>query len=278
MGRAVGSGQSAVCREDGAAHGSPCSAPAAAGSTVGRTITFPHLVKGGPGGGGPRRTGHNADRRKGAGLRRTVGDAGRCARVSRPRTGRPKVSRSRLPLHHPTPPPHPPLCAGLPTPHPARPKVSRSRLPLHHPTPPPHPPLCAGLPTPHRADRRSPAPVCRCIPSGPRPLRFATLPGIDQPNQLLQPPIRHDHIIIEQHEVFAACRLEPLVDRCRKPAICGVGNDRHRHIGHVAHASQIVGRPIGRPIIDDDQLPRPPRMALERGEALPGERKLASTG
>ena len=57
MGRAVGSGQSAVCREDGAAHGSPCSAPAAAGSTVGRTITFPHLVKGGPGGGVPAEPG-----------------------------------------------------------------------------------------------------------------------------------------------------------------------------------------------------------------------------
>ena len=84
--------------------------------------------------------------------------------------------------------------------------------------------------------------------------------------------------LIQQHLVFAACRLEPLIDRCRKPAICGIRNDRHRHTGHAAHASQILGRPIGRAIIDDDQLPRPPRMALERGEALPGELKLASTG
>ena len=202
--------------------------------------------EGGARGGGPRRTGHNADRRKGAGLRRTVGDAGRCA-------------------DSPTPPAD---------------RRSPARLPLHHPTPPPHPPLCAGLPTPHRPDRRSP--VSRLpsrIPSVPRrPPASHPRPGIDQPNQLLQPPIRHNHIIIEQHEVLATCRLEPLVDRCRKPAICGIGNDRHRHIGHVAHASQIVGRPIGRPIIDDDQLPRPPRMALERGEALPGELKLASTG
>jgi hypothetical protein len=52
---------------------------------------------------------------------------------------------------------------------------------------------------------------------------------VGQRNKLTQSPIRDDHVIVEQGKELAPCKLEPLIDRRRKPSIRLIGDDSHRH-------------------------------------------------
>ena len=92
-------------------------------------------------------------------------------------------------------------------------------------------------------------------------------------NQLIQPAIGHHDIIIQQHQVFPASKLQPLIDRGRKTQVCGIGNHGDRH-GRQVPRPPGKGPSIVRPVVDDDQLPRRPGVDLERGDALLGKLKL----
>jgi hypothetical protein len=101
--------------------------------------------------------------------------------------------------------------------------------------------------------------------------RANILLGVCQFNQLPQPAVGDDDIVIQHHQVFAAGGLQSLVDRGREPQVFGIGDDRDRHGRTIRHTRQLNVRMIGRPVIDDDQFPRRPGMAFERGDALPGK-------
>jgi hypothetical protein len=100
------------------------------------------------------------------------------------------------------------------------------------------------------------------------------LRGVCQSDQLPQPAIGHHHIIIQHHQVFAARRLQPLVDRGREPQVFGIGDDRDRHGRTIRHTLHVNVYMIRLPVIDDDQFPRRPGKALESGDTLPGKFKL----
>ena len=95
-----------------------------------------------------------------------------------------------------------------------------------------------------------------------------------QRDQLIEPAVGHDHVVIEQHQVFPAGKVQPLVDGGREAPVGGIAHDGDRHAGKVADAGQVHAGPVGRPVIDGDQLPRRPRVVLEGGDALPGELEL----
>jgi hypothetical protein len=110
----------------------------------------------------------------------------------------------------------------------------------------------------------------------PRPLRIKPPLHIHQPNQLIEPPIRHNDIIVHQHQILPARQPQPLVDRRRKTEVRGIGDHRHRHGRHVANSGQIGRGIIRRPVIDNDQLPRRPRVAFECSDALLSKFELAA--
>ena len=83
-----------------------------------------------------------------------------------------------------------------------------------------------------------------------------------QRHKLVKPPIRDHNIVVQQHQVFPARVLQPLVDRRGKPAICGIGDDSHGHGRSVLNAGQVISRAVGRPVIDNDQLPARPGLRI----------------
>jgi hypothetical protein len=97
---------------------------------------------------------------------------------------------------------------------------------------------------------------------------------IHQRHHLFQPCICHHDVVVKQHQIFAACHLQALVDRRRKPAIGRIADHGHRHVRCILYAAEISTGSIRRPIIDDDQLPRRPGVLPQRADALPGEFKL----
>ena len=52
----------------------------------------------------------------------------------------------------------------------------------------------------------------------------------------------------------------------------------HGHGRDVLHAGEVIGRAVGRAVVDDDELPVRPGLAKECGEALPGELELIPAG
>jgi hypothetical protein len=66
-----------------------------------------------------------------------------------------------------------------------------------------------------------------------------------------------------------------LVDRRREPSTCGIGDDGDRHGRSLLHARQVRGRLIGQ-TVDDDKLPRLPRVSPESGDAP--HRRVTSSG
>jgi hypothetical protein len=116
-----------------------------------------------------------------------------------------------------------------------------------------------------RIDRRSPF---------PGDILFPPRLGIGQSNHLIQPGISHDDVIVQKHQVFTARKLQPLVDRRRKSKVLGIRNHGDRHSRQVSRAGQVKSGPIGRPVVDGDQLPGRPGVFLEGGKALLGKFKL----
>jgi hypothetical protein len=87
---------------------------------------------------------------------------------------------------------------------------------------------CARVSRPRtRIDRRSPF---------PGDILFSPRLGIGQCNHLIKPAISHDNVIIQQHQVFPARKLQPLVDRRRESQVCGIRNHSNRHSRQVARA------------------------------------------
>jgi hypothetical protein len=96
--------------------------------------------------------------------------------------------------------------------------------------------------------------------------------------ELIEPGVGDHDVVVEKKHVFAARQLQPLINGGRKSAIGGIGNHRDRHGRRILHAAQIRARAISRAIIDDDQLPGPACMALERGDAVAGKLELVPAG
>ncbi len=101
---------------------------------------------------------------------------------------------------------------------------------------------------------RVPVPIFRepARPNSLAPFRTAVDPHFGQGDELIEPEIGDDRVVIEEDEVFAAGVLQALVDRRGEPDILGVGDHRDRHARGVLHAGQVGGRIVGRAIIDDD--------------------------
>ena len=74
------------------------------------------------------------------------------------------------------------------------------------------------------------------------------------------------------------CLVQPLVDRGREAAIGPVGDHGHGHRCGVLEAGQVVEGAVGRPVVDDDQLPGRVSVAHEGADALSGERELVPAG
>jgi hypothetical protein len=59
-------------------------------------------------------------------------------------------------------------------------------------------------------------------------------------------------VVIEQHQVLAASKLQPLIDRSRKPKVCDIRDHGDRHGRHIPHAGNVKRGPVVRPVVDDD--------------------------
>jgi hypothetical protein len=92
-----------------------------------------------------------------------------------------------------------------------------------------------------------------------------------QSDELVEPGFGDDRVVIEQDQIFPAGGLQALVDRRGKSDILGVGDHSDRYARGVLHAGQVGGRLVGRPVIDDDQLPGGAGESEEGLEAEPGE-------
>ncbi len=91
---------------------------------------------------------------------------------------------------------------------------------------------------------------------------------------MIQPPLGNNHIVIEQNQILSPCLPQPLVDRGRKAHVPSISNNPDRHGRHILNARQVIPGAIGRAVIDDNKLPRLPRMAAKRSETMPGKLKL----
>ena len=76
---------------------------------------------------------------------------------------------------------------------------------------------------------------------------------------------------------FPASQPQPLVYGRRKTQVGRVAHDGHRHPRHVTHAGQVNARPLGRPMINYDQFPGRPGVALEGGNTLLGKINIVPT-
>ena len=97
-------------------------------------------------------------------------------------------------------------------------------------------------------------------------------------DELIEPSVGNDDVVVEQHEVFAARKFKPLVDGCGEPAIYRVADDGDGHGRGVLEASQVICRSVGRSVVDDDQFPVGPGLPHERDDALPGILELVPAG
>ena len=102
------------------------------------------------------------------------------------------------------------------------------------------------------------------------------MPG--QRDELIEPAVGDDRVIVEQDEVFPARGLQALIDRAGEPQVPRIGDDRDRHGGGIADPGQVGGRVVGRAVVDDDQLPVGPGVAEERPQAQLGESPLIPAG
>ena len=101
---------------------------------------------------------------------------------------------------------------------------------------------------------------------------------LGQGDELIEPELGDDRVVIEQDEVFPAGILQALVDRRGESDIPGVGDHGDRYACGVLDAGQVGGGVVGRAVIDDDQLPGGPGESEEGLEAMSGERTLVEAG
>jgi hypothetical protein len=101
---------------------------------------------------------------------------------------------------------------------------------------------------------------------------------IDKRDEMVQPRIRHHHIVIQQYPLLAPRHAQASIDRAWKPAIDRVSNDSDRYGRSILDADQLLPGPVGRAIIHEDQLPRRPGISEECPQAMPGEFELVEAG
>ena len=65
-----------------------------------------------------------------------------------------------------------------------------------------------------------------------------------QRDELMEPKLRYDRIVVEQDELHSPRFLQPLVDRYGKPDFLSVGDQGNRHARGILYTSRISGRVV----------------------------------